>query len=115
MFGVPETTRIAMLAHKSGVGKTITTANVGAALAGRGLRVVMVDWDPQADMSASWGIEDDDDVPRVEGLLDAADPDVDGALLEITADARPGRLFLLACGGELRARTGRLLAWTAWP
>lgn len=103
------TTCIAVLSHKGGVGKTMTVANLGPALAGRGLRVLMVDWDPQADLSASWGIEADDEAPRVEDLLDDSDPDVDGALLEVTPASWPGRLYLLACGSELRRHTARLL------
>ena len=42
--------------HKGGVGKTTTVANLGAALAERGFRVLLIDLDPQAALTASFGI-----------------------------------------------------------
>jgi chromosome partitioning protein len=41
------------------VGKTTTVANVGAALARRGLRVVLADLDPQAHLTTHVGVEPD--------------------------------------------------------
>ncbi|NYL18076.1 AAA family ATPase, partial [Salmonella enterica subsp. enterica serovar Typhimurium] len=38
---------ISMVNQKGGVGKTTSTINLGAALAGYGRRVLMVDFDPQ--------------------------------------------------------------------
>ena len=39
--------RITLYNHKGGVGKTTLSVNVGAALAARGERVLLVDSDPQ--------------------------------------------------------------------
>src|SRR5262249_32486955 len=49
--------RIALINQKGGVGKTTTAANLGAALALAGKRVVVVDLDPQANLPLYLGIE----------------------------------------------------------
>jgi len=49
--------RIALINQKGGVGKTTTTANLGAALARGGARVLVIDLDPQANLTLHLGIE----------------------------------------------------------
>ncbi len=46
---------IAVCNQKGGVGKTVTTVNLGVGLAQQGRRVLLVDVDPQGSLTASLG------------------------------------------------------------
>jgi len=48
---------IALINQKGGVGKTTSTANIGACLALKGRRVLIVDIDPQANLTAHFGLD----------------------------------------------------------
>jgi chromosome partitioning protein len=45
---------VAVVNNKGGVGKTTVTANLGAGLASRGMKVLMIDLDPQASLTKSF-------------------------------------------------------------
>ena len=45
---------VAIINYKGGVGKTTLTANIGAELALRGRRVLLIDLDPQASLTFSF-------------------------------------------------------------
>jgi chromosome partitioning protein len=47
---------ISLLNHKGGVGKTTSTINIGAAMVEFGQRVLLVDLDPQANLTLSLGV-----------------------------------------------------------
>jgi len=72
---------VSVSSMKGGCGKTTTTANLGAALAGMGQRVLLVDFDPQRHLSMAYGA-DQAPVERVEDLLLGASPErVRGAVV----------------------------------
>ncbi len=54
---------IAMCNQKGGVGKTTSTVNLGVGLAMQGKRVLLVDADPQGDLTTCLGWKDTDSLP----------------------------------------------------
>lgn len=48
---------ISVIQQKGGVGKTTTVANLSAALAKSGFKILLVDLDPQANLTTSFGID----------------------------------------------------------
>jgi chromosome partitioning protein len=66
----PRQRRVLTVANqKGGVGKTTTTVNIAAAMALHGLRVLVVDLDPQGNASTALGIDHHADIPSVYDLL----------------------------------------------
>ena len=66
----PEHLRIFTVANqKGGVGKTTTTVNVAAALSMGGLRVLVIDLDPQGNASTALGVEHRDNAGIYEVLM----------------------------------------------
>ena len=69
-FPRPKNTRVITVSNqKGGVGKTTTTVNMAAALAQAGLRVLVLDIDPQGNASTALGIDHHAEVPSVYDVL----------------------------------------------
>jgi cellulose biosynthesis protein BcsQ len=110
--------RLLVWTSKGGTGKTTTVANTAPELARLGYRVLMVGFDPQADLESTFGIEEDSDVARIEQLLDGGGDPL-AAALDIEVPALPrrikrrrrdggGRLQLLPCSSQLLSHTAAI-------
>jgi chromosome partitioning protein len=96
---------VAIANQKGGVGKSTTAINIGAALAGQGERVLIVDVDPQANATSGLGIERDDVVHSVYEVLMAGTPIEDAIEATKVKD-----LFLLPSSIDLAGAEIELVA-----
>lgn len=106
-FPRPRQTRVMVVANqKGGVGKTTTSVNVAAALALRGLRVLLIDLDPQGNASTATSIDHSIGTPGTyEVLIDSLPiaeavqpcPDIDGLeVLPATIDLAGAEIELVS-------------------
>ena len=88
MAPLPTTRIITVANQKGGVGKTTTAVNIGAALAMGGLKVLLIDLDPQGNASTAFNVAHDEGVPGTYELL------VDGATIAAVRQRAEGYPYL---------------------
>ena len=98
--------RIAIINQKGGVGKTTTTANLGAALAQGGQRVLLIDLDPQAHLSLHFGVELQDADASIYDVLASATP-----IREVSREVREN-VSLIAADVDLAGAEAELVSVT---
>ncbi len=84
---------VSTFVQKGGTGKTTTTANLPIYLQLCGLRVLVIDNDPQGDLSSMFGYDPDLEPSDLEALGIPADRYVDGHLGSILSRDLRGRMF----------------------
>ncbi|MCH2218394.1 MAG: AAA family ATPase [Flavobacteriales bacterium] len=92
--------------HKGGVGKTCSTCNIGAGLSREGYRVLLIDLDPQANLSLSLGLTD---VEKSIYPVLLGNCSIEEAIYNITEnlDIIPANLDLAGAEIELSSEAGR--------
>ena len=101
---------IAMVNQKGGVGKTTSTVSLGAALAGYGRRVLLVDFDPQGALSVALGVNPNELDLTIYNLLTQADCHVGDVIMSTDVenlDLLPSNIDLSAAELQLVSEVGR--------
>ncbi len=96
--------RIAVINQKGGVGKTTTTANLGAALARAGHSVLLVDLDPQAHLSLHLGVDPQADGGNTYALLAHGKP------VSMTRQLLGSQLWIIPAHEDLAAAETELIS-----
>ena len=94
---------IAVVNQKGGVGKTTTTVNLTAALTALGKRVLLCDFDPQANATSGMGVDKNAASPNVyDALINGADPQK-AVIATKYGDVLPSNKALAGAGVEMIA------------
>ena len=91
---------VAIVNQKGGVGKTTTCVNLAAALKAKGLRVLLCDFDPQANATSGMGV----DKTRSNGVYDVLINGVETEKAIVTTpygDVLPSSKALAGAGVEM--------------
>lgn len=100
----------ALAMQKGGVGKTTTTLSLGTMLAGRGRRVLLIDLDPQANLTQGLGVDPSELEYSVYEVLLNPERGVGFATRRVGGvDLVPASLELAGAELELAGRVGREL------
>ena len=99
-----------MVNQKGGVGKTTSTVSLGAALAGYGRKVLLVDFDPQGALSISFGLNPNEMELSIYNLLTQPDCHVGDVIVSTDVenlDLLPSNIDLSAAEIQLVSEVGR--------
>ncbi len=104
----PQPVVISIAQNKGGTAKTTTTLNLGAGLAARGARVLLIDLDPQGNLTSGTGI----DLANLDGSMYQVFTDRNIGLQDITQsriglDVAPGHISMVTLEMDLVNRNGR--------
>jgi chromosome partitioning protein len=99
---------IAVFANqKGGVGKTTCTVNIGFALAMRGRRVLLVDMDPQGNLTSWCGLDPDDCTRTIYDVIKGTAGIADvAATVSDSLDVVPANILLASVEREIFAQIG---------
>lgn len=86
---------IAIANQKGGVGKTTTSVNLGACLAERGVRVVILDLDPQANSTSALGFTPGEHPSIYQSLIGG------GNVSDLVLQTKYENLYLIPCDMDL--------------
>ena len=98
---------IAVVNQKGGVGKTTTAVNLAAALTEQGLRVLVCDFDPQANATSGLGVDKRKIKASSYDVVINGVPAVEAIVATKYADVLPSSADLAGAGVELIDQTGR--------
>lgn len=91
---------IAIVNQKGGVGKTTTCVNLTAALTNQGKKVLMCDFDPQANSTSGMGVDKTSSKGVYEVLIESS-PTIDAVVHTRFGDVLPSNKALAGAGIEL--------------
>lgn len=98
--GTPRKRVVAVINQKGGVGKTTATINIGAGLARNDMNILLIDLDPQANLTDAMGIHDEDISYSVYDILKGSIPLKDAIIHKNGLSILPASVLLARADKE---------------
>ena len=102
---------LALINHKGGVGKTTSTINLGGGLSRLGKRVLLVDFDPQANLTDGMGFTDSDSFTHSVYDVVTGTAGVEDSIIRLSSSLAllPANVFLSRMEREFTRTTGNVV------